>query len=93
LLRVASLGLALALLTGFWLFTVQPKAYAANPAFLAKLGLLALALVNIGLQHGGSAFRAALRGDGISASVRVLAGLSVLLWLAVLVAGRWIGFV
>lgn len=93
LLRVASLGLALALLTGFWLFTVQPKDYAGNPAFLAKLGLLALALINIGLQHYGPRFRAALHGDGISMSVRVLAGLSALLWLSVLVAGRWIGFV
>jgi hypothetical protein len=93
LLRIASLGLALALVTGFWLFTVQPKTYAGNPAFLAKLGLLGLALVNIGLQHYGGSFRAALGGGAVSPGVRVLAGLSTLLWLSVLVAGRWIGFV
>lgn len=93
LLRIASAGLVLALVTGLWLFTVQPRIYIGNPAFLAKLGLLALALVNIGLQHYGAGFRAALRGDEVSTSVRVLAGLSVLLWLSVLVAGRWIGFV
>ena len=44
LLRVASTGLVLALLTGFWLFSVKPREYVANPAFLIKLGLLAFAL-------------------------------------------------
>src|SRR5262245_25485000 len=46
LLRVASTGLALALLTGLWLFSVKPHEYVTNPAFLTKLGLLAFALVN-----------------------------------------------
>ncbi|MGE3230179.1 MAG: DUF6644 family protein [Hyphomicrobium sp.] len=93
LLSVASMGLALALVTGLWLFTVQPKLYAANPAFLAKLVLIALALANIWAQHRSAPFQAALRGECPSAAVRALAGLSALLWLSALVAGRWIGFV
>lgn len=93
LLRVASAGLALALLTGFWLFTVKPKEYVANPAFLAKLALLAFALANIAVQHRGPRFRAALEGQHVQSSVRVFAALSMMLWLSVLVAGRWIGFV
>jgi hypothetical protein len=93
LLRVATVGLSLALLTGLWLFTVQPKDYVGNPAFLAKLALLAAALTNIGLQHSGRRFRAVLRGESLSVGVRILAGLSAALWLSVLVAGRWIGFV
>jgi hypothetical protein len=37
LLRIAATGLALALMTGFWLFTVKPREYIENPAFLAKI--------------------------------------------------------
>ena len=93
LMRVALTGVALALTTGLWLFTVQPKDYVGNPAFLAKLVLLTLALANVGLQHAGPRFRAALRGHDVAPGVRILAGLSAVLWLSVLVAGRWIGFV
>nr|WP_250152605.1 DUF2214 domain-containing protein [Ancylobacter radicis] len=92
LTRVAAGGLGLALLTGFWLFTVQPADYLGNPAFLAKLALLALALANTGLQHSRPAWRTARAGGEVTAGVRLSAGLSALLWIAVLVAGRWIGF-
>lgn len=91
--RAAAFGLALAVVTGFWLFTVKPGEYLANPAFLWKLGLLALALVNIALQHSGQAFREALAGDRFPLRVRLVALASCTLWLAVLLAGRWIGFV
>lgn len=93
LLRVGSVGLALALLTGLWLFTVQPKQYAANSAFLWKLALLVLALANLGVQHYRQSFQDALRGGSIETGVRFRAGLSAVLWLSILVAGRWIGFV
>ena len=46
----------------------------------------------LGLQHRRPAFRAALAGGPLAASVRVSALVSALLWLSVLVAGRWIGF-
>ena len=87
LVRCAAAGLGLALLTGAWLFSVKPDEYLANPAFRWKLVLLALALVNVGLQHSGAVFL------HLSPAVRVRAGISLCLWLAVLVAGRWIGFV
>ena len=92
LLRVASTGLVLALLTGFWLFSVKPQ-YVANPAFLIKLGLLAFALGNVALQHSGPRLRMALEREHAHTSVRSLAALSMVLWLSILVAGRWIGFV
>ena len=87
LVRCAAAGLSLALLAGAWLFSVKPDEYLANPAFRWKLALLALALVNVALQH---------RGAGplpLSPAVRIRAGISLCLWLSVLVAGRWIGFV
>jgi hypothetical protein len=90
--RVAAFGLGLALLTGFWLFTVKPAEYLANAAFLWKLGFLVLALGNIALQHRGAAFRLALQGGSVPLRTRLHAFTSLSLWLAALVAGRWIGF-
>jgi hypothetical protein len=92
LARVAAVGVALAILTGLWLFTVEPGRYLGNVAFLAKLALLALALGNVLLQHRNRHYRAALAGAPLHASVRLLAAVSALAWLSALVAGRWIGF-
>ena len=92
LVRVAATGTALAVTTGLWLFSVKPVEYAENPAFLFKVTLLVLAICNIALQHHGGHFDAALRSGQPSVRVRVLAATSAILWLSVLIAGRWIGF-
>jgi hypothetical protein len=93
LVRSAATGLVLAIVTGLWLFTVKPREYLDNEAFLWKMALLLLALANVGLQHRNLHFRLALAGGDLHPSVRLTAGCSAILWLAVLVAGRWIGFV
>jgi hypothetical protein len=93
LVRVAATGTALAVTTGLWLFSVKPMEYAESPAFLFKATLLVLAICNIALQHRGKHFAAALRSGQVSVRVRILAATSVILWLSVLIAGRWIGFV
>lgn len=93
LTRVAKVGLILAVLTGAWLFTVQPATYLGNTAFLYKLGLLGLALANIAWQHRAPGLRQAWRGEPVPIGVRVRAALSFSLWIAALVAGRWIGFI
>jgi hypothetical protein len=92
LVRVAATGLALAMLTGFLLFSVKPLEYAGNPAFLTKMGLLALGLVNILFQHRGAGWSAALSGGNISTIVKILAAVSFAIWAGAVVAGRWIGF-
>jgi hypothetical protein len=86
LVRCAAAGLSLAILTGAWLFSVKPDEYLANAAFRWKLVLLALALVNVAPQHRSAGL------PNMSPAVRVRAGISLCLWLSVLVAGRWIGF-
>lgn len=90
--RMAAAGAALTVLTGVWLFTVRPTEYAGNPAFQIKLVLIGMALANVAVQHVNPAYRLALRGGPLPAGVRASAAVSALLWLAVLVAGRWIGF-
>ena len=91
--RMAAVGVALAIVTGLWLFTVKPGEYLGNAVFLCKAALLALALANVGLQHRSRYFSSALAGGEVHPSVRIVAGCSAALWLSVLVAGRWIGFI
>ncbi len=92
LVRVAATGLGLALLTGFLLFSVRPLDYAANPAFLTKLGLITAGLLNVLVHRLGAGWRRALAGGPIEASVRAAAALSLLIWLCAVLAGRWIAF-
>jgi hypothetical protein len=88
--RSAATGLGLAITTGVLLFSVNPAEYLANSAFVWKLALLAIALCNIAYQ---SFTREAPGLQAAALTTRVVAGLSFFLWLAVLIAGRWIGFV
>ncbi len=88
LTRCAATGLALAILAGSWLFSVKTSEYLGNEAFRWKLVLLSLALANVGFQH----WRNSSRASPVTVATRISAALSLCLWLAVLVAGRWIGF-
>lgn len=92
--RVAAAGLALAAVTGLLLFTTRPATYAQNPAFLAKLGLVGLGVLNAAALRWNRHWRAAaVEGVGrVHASVRVAALASLLVWVGAVVAGRWIGF-
>lgn len=92
LVRVAAAGLGLAAVTGFLLFTTRPVAYAENPAFLAKLGLVGLGLANIAWLHGAGAWRRALATGMVPGRLRAGAAVSLACWIAALLAGRWIGF-
>ena len=84
-------GVALAVATGPLLFSVKPVEYIANPAFAWKFVLLVLALANIAVFH--ASFRGVLQGLApVTTGVRVLAALSIALWLCVLLAGRFIAF-
>ena len=88
--RVALVAFAIALLTGLTLFSVQATNYVRNPAFLAKLVLIALAAINF---LAFTVLDRTSRTTGTSPALRVLAGASILLWSGVLLAGRFIGFV
>jgi hypothetical protein len=92
LLRVAATGAITAILAGLWLFSVKPAEYIVNTAFLVKMALLAVAFGVILLQHRSQDFRVALQCGRIGVAVRIRAAVSALLWLSILLAGRWIGF-
>lgn len=90
--RAAAVGLALAITTGFCLFSVRPAAYIANAAFVTKIVLLGIGAANAVSVHMGSAWRAAVNGGPVSWRLRIRAAVSLTVWPAALLAGRWIGF-
>lgn len=91
--RVAGMGILLTLLTGFFLFSVQPVAYAANQAFLMKVGLVIVGAGNALLLHATPAWKRALATEEIGTSARVQAGASLAIWIMAVISGRWIAFV
>lgn len=85
---VAATGLLLALGAGCLLFLADPADYATMPLFQLKLSLIVLALANaLALNLGPGIANATPR------RLRLSAALSLLLWLAVLVSGRFLAFV
>ncbi|RUV31886.1 DUF6644 family protein [Mesorhizobium sp. M7A.F.Ca.MR.148.00.0.0] len=88
LLRRIALGAFVgALVTGSLLFSVKASTY-ATPVFLAKMALILLAGINF---LAFLRLRRATGGDE-PAGGPALAVLSMLLWISVLFAGRFIGF-
>ena len=81
LIPTAGAGLLLAVLAGVLLFSVRASEYIQNPAFLAKLALVAIGVINAAVFHL-TRQRFALQ-----------ALLSMLIWLAALASGRLIAFV
>ena len=86
LLPVALFGFLLAACAGLLLFATDARAYAASPLFQAKMVLIATALANALALRRVDWRRAASR------RVSAAAGASLLLWLAVIVLGRLVGY-
>jgi hypothetical protein len=83
---VAVAGLALAVVTGALLFSVSAREYWATWLFPTKMTIVALGALNA-LPLLGPRLEAAA-----PAWQRTAAFLSLLLWPAALLAGRWIGY-
>jgi hypothetical protein len=87
----ARLGVMLAVFTGVLLLSAKPGDYAGNAVVWAKLIVVAAGIVNALVferQVRQSGMPALLEGGGRSFAI-----LSIGLWLAALLLGRWIAFV
>ena len=85
-LPVSLAGFALAAGSGSTMFLSQPAELLANRAFVVKMGLLMLAGTNAALFH-------ARGGSGrLDALARIQTLVSLGLWLAVIICGRWIAY-
>ncbi len=85
-LSLALAGFSLAAASGLLMFASQPAELLANRAFSLKMLLLLAAACNAGWFHGRGSLH---KLDGLA---RVQMLLSTLIWLAVLVCGRWIAY-
>jgi hypothetical protein len=92
--RVAATGVYCAAVSGFLLFSVRPLTYAENPAFLIKITLVGLGVLNALVLRTTSSWQFALEEEDepIPDSVRAAALRSLLIWAGAVLAGRWIGF-
>ncbi len=95
LLPVTWTAFGIMLVTGTLLFSSQAASkYCDNPAFRIKLLLIALAGANMSIFHF-TVYRS-VEGWNETMSTplwaKLTGSLSVLLWMGVVVAGRWIGF-
>jgi hypothetical protein len=85
-LPLALAGFGINLVSGALFFAHDPFAYAFNPSFRLKMLLIATAGLN------ALWFRFARAGSESSGAAKLIAGLSLALWLAVIAAGRYIAF-
>lgn len=94
LVPVAIYGLLLAAATGSLLFATQPRDYVAEPLFGLKIVLLTGAVGNALLLRRSSKWTLAgvEPGAQVRPAWRIAAAASILLWLAVITAGRLIGY-
>ena len=92
---VAVAGLALAVIAGLLMFAVSATKYAAMPLFLVKLALITAAVANAVLLRRSPDWILA-RVPGLAAEpparLKAAAGLSLCLWLAVILCGRFIAY-
>jgi hypothetical protein len=86
-LALSLLGFALVLPSGLLMFAADPAEMLANPSFLIKLALVALAGCNAAVFHARGGLQ---RLDG---TARAQTALSLGLWLGAIIAGRWIAYV
>jgi len=88
-------SLVLVVPAGLAMFSTQPNDFLANPVFLLKLSLIAVAGINALLFHVGVYRSVALWDTGRLAPplAKVQALLSLLLWLAVICCGRLLAYV
>lgn len=85
---------ALALVSGALMFIANAASYYGNLAFRVKMVLLVLAALNM-LVFELRTFRSVAAWDidkPAPVAARVAGALSLLLWISVVVFGRWIGF-
>ena len=96
---IAAVGLATAVITGLMLFSVKPIDYARTDIFLAKIGLIGAACINIALVRINASWREIVEAeDSIlnttkpDFNLRIAGGVSLIVWIAVLVLGRFTGY-
>jgi len=96
---IAAVGLGVAVITGLMLFSVKPVDYVRTDIFLAKIGLIIAACINIALVRFNASWREIVQAEDSILNtkepdfgLRVAGAVSLIVWIAVLVLGRFTGY-
>ena len=94
-LLLAWTGLSINFLSGTVLFVPRGVEYVGDPAFLTKMTLIVLGLVNTGWLHGQVVRESDAWGAEVAAPVpvRYWAAASMLIWFGAITSGRLIAYV
>jgi hypothetical protein len=94
LFTAAGIGFLLNLATGLALFAANAERLLRNPAFLIKIGLILLGGLTIWILWRAVKAEPTLEAAevAVSSQVRVLAVVTMLVWVAAIIAGRWIAY-
>ncbi len=87
------IGFTVAIVTGFAMFASSATTYVENKVFLVKMALLLVAGVNVLFFHFHPQRKVLAAEQAVPGLLRASAGLSLTLWITIVVLGRWIGFV
>ena len=85
-LGLAATGFCLAATSGLLMFATQPEELLANRVFTLKMLILLVAACNAGLFHARDSL------SKMDTLARVYMMISTLLWLSVVICGRWIAY-
>jgi len=84
-------GFLLAACAGLLMFTAHATEFLTQPLFMLKMGLIAAGGINAAMLHTGPL--RALDADALPSSrIRIAAAVSLALWVAVIVCGRFLAY-
>ena len=84
-------GFIVAACVGLLMFTAHATEFLTQPLFMLKMGLIAAGGINAAMLHTGPL--RAIEGDAAPpARIRIAAAISLVLWIAVIVCGRFLAY-
>ncbi len=96
---ISATGLGLAIISGLMLFSVKPVDYIYTDIFVAKIALIAAALINIVVVRFNASWREMVQAEDsiMNASepdlkLRIAGAVSLTIWIIVLFLGRFVGY-
>jgi hypothetical protein len=81
-------GLVIVILSGLMIFSSDPIHYLYNQAFRFKVTMLVVAIV-----YNYTIHRKVAMSDGSPGTLKLVGGVSLLMWIAVTFSGLWIAFI
>jgi hypothetical protein len=87
-------ALSILAITGGILISAEPARDLPNPVFQSKMALVSLVLANtLVLQHKIKRLASDVDPAGVTPAIKVIGFFSLIIWVSIIFAGRWIAYV